>query len=366
MKIAMIGQKGIPSRTGGVEIHVEELARRLAARGHEVTVYCRKSYTEGAEPFHEGIRLRYMPTINTKHLDAITYTFLATVDALLAGQELFHYHALGPSSLSFIPKICGKKVVATVHGLDWKNSKWGRGASLFLKLGELVVTRIPNEVIVVSRNLQSYFEENHHLKTHAIANGVLLPEPSPLELIKEQYGLDSGEFLLFLGRLVPEKGIHYLLDAYLKLDTGKKLVIAGGSSYTDDYVARLKTMAGDDSRIIFTGFVGGRLLEELYTHACLYILPSENEGLPIGLLEAMSYSRCCLVSDIPGNLEVLDNHGYTFASQDAADLKSKLEMLLASPEKVSEIGLQAREHVALHYNWDRIVDETEELYRSLS
>lgn len=365
MKIAMIGQKGIPSRMGGVETHVEELARRLVVMGHQVTVYCRKSYIEDVKQFHEGIRLRYMPTINTKHLDAITYTFFATIDALLSGQEIFHYHALGPSLLSFIPKALNKKVVATVHGLDWKNSKWGKGASGFLKLGEYMITRVPDRVIVVSKNLQSYFQQSYQLETRAIANGVLLPQKVPIEEIKGKYGLDSGEYLLFLGRLVPEKGPHYLIKAFRQLDTAKKLVIAGGSSHSDDYVNHLHELAADDERILFTGFVGGRVLEELYAHAYIYVLPSENEGLPIGLLEAMSYEQCCLVSDIPGNIEVLGSNGYSFASRDTEDLHGHLEELLMNPELVAAVRIRAKEHVAGNYNWDIIADETGRLYQDL-
>lgn len=366
MKIAMIGQKGIPSRAGGVEIHVEELAAGLVEAGAEVDVYCRKYYCRNRVKFHRGIRLYYIPTISTKHLDAIVYTLLATVIALFRGYDVFHYHACGPSSLCWIPRLFGKKVVCTTHGLDWKRAKWGAIGQDYLKFGEKVIGRYANEVIVLNEPMRGYFQETYHRNTNVVPNGVEEPVLLDAQLIKEKWGLERNSYILFLGRLVPEKGIHYLIDAYKQVKCGKKLVIAGGSSHSDDYVERLAAMSIDDDNIIMTGFVAGQVLEELYSNAFLYVLPSDVEGLPISLLEAMSYQRCCLVSDIKENTDTSQGRAFEFLHGNVKDLSEQLQNISHMEATVIEQkGKEAAGYVRETYRWKTVVEKTLKVYEKV-
>ncbi len=366
MKIAMIGQKGIPSRAGGVEIHVEELAAGLAKAGVEVDVYCRKYYCKNRIKEHRGIHLVYIPTISTKHLDAIIYTFLATIVALGRGYDVFHYHACGPSSLCWIPKAFGKKVVCTTHGFDWKRAKWGTIGQDYLKFGEKMIGKYADEIIVLNDPMKEYFQETYGRETTVIPNGVEAPALLDAEIIREKWGLEKGSYILFLGRLVPEKGIHYLIEAYQRLHTDKKLVIAGGSSHSDDYVERLAAMSIDNDNIIMTGFVSGKTLEELYSNAFLYVLPSDVEGLPISLLEAMSYKRCCLISDIKENITTSKDNAFSFKRGNIQDLYEKLKEIEALPgEELVRLGEQAGQYVVNTYRWENVVAKTMEVYEKV-
>lgn len=366
MKIAMIGQKGIPSRAGGIEIHVEEISKRLLQHGCKVVVYCRKAYCNSFQKEYDGISIKYTPYIKSKHLDAITHAFFSTIHALFTGCDVFHYHALGPSVMAILPKILGKKVVCTVHGLDWQRGKWNCFASNFLKFGEYITAKHTNATINVSKNLVSYYEEKYGRLTHYIPNGIEKPVNTlPPDIIKRKYNLNRNNYLLFLARLVPEKGVHYLIEAFKGIQTNMKLVIAGGSSHSSKYENDLHNMAKDDDRIIFTGFVEGNELYELYSNAYIYILPSDIEGLPISLLEAMSYGNCCLVSDIPENADVIKNMGFTFKKADVVDLREKINQLLSMSEQIEEIKQNIQPFVLSKYNWDETAVKTLELYKSL-
>lgn len=360
MKIAVIGQKGIPSRAGGVEIHVEEIAARLSNNEeNHITVYCRKNYCEKEYKSYRGINIKYIKSINSKHLDAITYTFLATIDAIKNGHDLIHYHALGPSLLAFIPKIFRKKVVCTCHGLDWQREKWGKVSKIMLKAGEFIGAKCANEYIVVSNSLVDYYKQKYNRDVIYIPNGI--EEKNKLEVnnIKKKFGLNKDEYILFLARLVPEKGAHYLIDAFNNINTNKKLVIAGGSSHSDDYVKELKKKASNNKNIIFTDFVKGCMLDELYSNAYCYVLPSEIEGLPISLLEAMAYGQCCLVSDIEQNTDVIENYGEVFVNKNIESLKEKLEYIIQNPEVVNEYKKNSEEFILKKYNWDDVAMMTE-------
>lgn len=363
----MIGQKGIPSRAGGVEIHVEELSKRLVYLGFQVEVYCRKGYCdkELIDNKYEGISIKYTPFIKSKHLDAITHTFTATIRALFSNCDIFHYHALGPSTLAFIPRLFRKKVVCTVHGLDWQRGKWGKFATSYLKFGEYATARFAHKTINVSKNLVAYYREKYKLETTYIPNGIERPDLRKPHIIKEKYNLSSYSYILFLARLVPEKGVHYLIDAYSKINTEVKLVIAGGSSHSSEYENELKLMAKENKNIIFTGFVRDEELAELYSNAYIYVLPSDVEGLPISLLEAMSYGNCCLVSDIPENTDVIGSIGYSFKKSDVSDLASKLYMLLLDKSKIIKVKLLSSQYILNKYNWDQIAIKTKRLYLDL-
>lgn len=367
MKIAMIGQKGIPSRAGGIEIHVDEISKRLACLGCQVEVYCRKDYCDRKfeDGKYEGVKLKYTPFLKSKHLDAITHTFTSTISALLSDSEIFHYHALGPSAMAFIPRLFGKKVVCTVHGLDWQRGKWGKFASAFLKFGEYATAKFAHGTISVSRSLIGYYKEKYGIEPTYIPNGVERPDLLKARVIKEKYNLDTDEYILFLARLVPEKGAHYLIDAFNNIETGKKLVIAGGSSHSSNYENEIKKKAAGNKNIIFTGFVRDQELAELYSNAYFYVLPSDIEGLPISLLEAMSYGNCCLVSDIPENTNVIGTIGYSFSKSDVEDLSNKLSILLKDKDKVLKVRALAGNYILNKYNWDRIAVETKNLYKSV-
>lgn len=365
MKVAVIGQKGIPSRAGGVEVHVEEISSRLATN-NEITVYCRKSYCQDKYDQYKNIQMKYMPSIHTKHLDAVTYTVLATLDAIIRDYDIVHYHALGPSLFSFLPRLFGKKVVCTVHGLDWKRQKWGVGGKAALKVGELATAYFPHKAIMVSQSLKNYYGEHYQsLDSTYIPNGIESKTKKGPQLIDEMYGLKGQDYILFLARLVPEKGVHYLIEAYQQLNTNKKLVIAGGSSHSDDYVKQLKQLAKSNHQIVFTGFIENDLLDELFTNAYCYVLPSDVEGLPISLIEAMAYGQCCLVSDIEENLEVIETKGESFKQGNIESLAKKLNYLLNHEEVVYQYKQEAEHYIKEKYDWDQVARQTEQVYLSL-
>lgn len=365
MKIAMIGQKGIPSRAGGIEIHVEELSKRLVQLGLKVDVYCRKGYCRAEETGYNGIELKYAPYIQTKHMDSITHTFFATIKALLAKTDIFHYHALGPSTLAFIPRLLGKKVVCTVHGLDWKRGKWGGFAKKYLLFGEYSTAQFSHMTINVSNNLVHYYKSKYHKETVYIPNGIEKKDIMEPDIIRRKYSLGKDGYILFLARLVPEKGAHYLIEAYKSIDTCKKLVIAGGASHSEEYVKSIYHLAGNDDRILFTGHVEGNELAELYSNAYLYVLPSDIEGLPISLLEAMSYGNCCLTSDIKENASVIEEMGYTFKSGDVNDLRRVLAELLEKGNEINKIKSKVRKFVLEKYNWDEAAYKTLQVYNNV-
>ncbi|WP_455615438.1 WecB/TagA/CpsF family glycosyltransferase [Eisenbergiella sp.] len=373
LKIAMIGHKRIPSREGGVEIVVDELSTRMVELGCRVDAYNRygrhtagKRFDQRRGKYYHGIRLITIPTPKSSALNAIVYSFLATVRALFGGYDVIHFHAEGPCTMLPIPKIFGIRVVATIHGLDWQRSKWGNFASRVLKFGEKMAARHADELIVLSKNMQDYFREVYGRETHFIPNGINRPELKNADLIKEKYGLEKDGYLLFLARIVPEKGLHYLIEAFRKIDTDKKLVIAGGSSHSHEYMEKIRTMAAEDDRIIMTDFVHGQCLEELYSNAYLFVLPSDVEGMALGLLEAMSYGNCCVISDIEENTEVVGEHAVAFRKSDVEDLRKKLEELIQDPEHVKAYQSTSQDYICEKYNWDEVVAETLKLYQTLS
>ena len=369
LKIAMIGHKRIPSREGGVEIVVDELSTRMVKLGCRVDAYNRygkhtagKQFDQRRGRYYNGIRLITIPTPKSSSLNAIVYSFFAAVRALFGRYDVIHFHAEGPCIMLLIPKLFGIRIVATIHGLDWQRSKWGNFASRMLKLGEKIAARYADEVIVLSRNMQEYFSENYGRQTHYIPNGITRPQIRKAELIRERYGLEKDGYILFLARIVPEKGLHYLIEAFYQLKTDKKLVIAGGSSHSHAYMEQIQEMAARDERIIMTDFVHGQCLEELYSNAYLFVLPSDVEGMALTLLEAMSFGNCCLVSDIKENTEVVEEHAVTFRKGDVEDLKQKLSGLLDAPERVEAIRQESRDFICSKYNWDDVVAETLKLY----
>lgn len=369
LKIAMIGHKRVPSREGGVEIVVEELSRRMACLGNKVDVYNRSgSHVSGSafdsigSELPENIRVITIPTPENKTLNAFVYSFLASLRALFGRYDVIHFHAEGPAAMCFLPKLFGIRTVVTIHGLDWQRSKWGGFASKYLKFGEKTAARCADEIIVLSDAVRDYFKKEYGRNTVYIPNGITQPDFEDIAEAGEKYGLKKDRYILYLGRIVPEKGIHYLIEAYSDMKTDMPLVIAGGSSHSEEYFARLKRSA-EGKNIIFTDFVQGRMLRELYSNAYLYVLPSDLEGMPISLLEAMSYSNCCLTSDIPECTQMCGENAVYFRKSSVDDLKNKLEYLIKNSDTVLEYKSRAHDYIISKYSWDDVVNRTLALYR---
>ena len=369
MKIAMIGHKRVPSREGGVEIVVEELSTRLVNEGHQVDIYNRRGKNvqdknsdlkNNKIKEYKGTKIITIPTINKKGIDALLYSFFASIKASFKKYDVLHYHAEGSCAMLWIPHILKKKIVVTIHGLDWQRSKWGGFASKYIKLGEKMAVKYADEIIVLSEGVQKYFKETYGRDTIFIPNGVNKPIIREPKIIKEKYGLNKDEYILFLARIVPEKGLDYLIEAYNNLNTDKKLVIAGGASHTNSYLDTIKEKANKNKNIILTGFVQGKELDELYSNCYIYCLPSDVEGMPISLLEAMSYGKNCVVSNIEENTQVVENMATTFEKSNSEDLTKKLIDVLEGKNRKTEKELQ--DYILNKYNWDEITDITQKLY----
>ena len=382
LKIAMLGHKTVPvnfSRdSGGIEVVVEELAKRQVQLGCDVTCYNRViHYTNGKRlegdklEEYEGIKLKSVFTIDRKGLAAATSSFFASLKAAVGDYDVVHIHAEGPSVFCWIPKLFGKRVICHNHGIDWKRDKWKDGfASKYIKFGEWCSAKFADEIIVLSEGIQKYFLETYGRKTVLIPNGVNRPEIRKADEIARRWRLERDSYILFLGRLVPEKGLKYLVEAYSKLNTDKKLVIAGGSSDTDDFVKELKeSCKAFQEHVIFTGFVQGKVLDELYSNAFLYVLPSDLEGMPLSLLEAMSYGNCCVVSDIDECTAVVEDRGSNirkaviFEKGNTEDLRKTLQVLCDDENLVQRYKAEAADFICNKYNWDDVVEQVMAVYR---
>ena len=370
LNIVMLGHKRIPSREGGVEIVVEELATRMAAAGHRVTCLNRAGRHVSGREFEtaslkefRGVKIKTVPALDKKGLAAMTASVTGAIAAAFSSCDVVHFHAEGPCAMLWLPKLFGKRCVATVHGLDHQRAKWGRFARSYIMLGEKCAVKFADEIIVLSRGVQQYFQDTYGRETVFIPNGVSKPELWEADEIADRFGLEKDGYILYLGRLVPEKGISYLIDAFKTVKTDKKLVIAGGSSDTAAFAQELKERAAGDDRVIFTGFVQGRTLEELYSNAYVYTLPSDLEGMPLSLLEAMSYGNCCVTSDIEECAAVTGDHGLTFRKGNIGALGALLQKLCDEPRTVEEYQKTSRDYITLKYDWDDVTRKTLELYR---
>ncbi len=370
LNICMLGHKRIPSREGGVEIVVEELSTRMVAAGHEVTCLNRagshvsgKAYDAAAVKAYKGVRIKTVLTLDKKGLAAMTASVTGALVAAFGRYDVVHFHAEGPCAMLWLPKLFGKRCIATIHGLDHQRAKWGKFARTYIMLGEKCAARFADEVIVLSEGVQRYFKDTYGRETVFIPNGVSRPELQDACEIREYLAIEKDSYILYLGRLVPEKGIRYLIDAFKAVKTDKKLVIAGGSSDTAAFSQELQARAAGDDRIIFTGFVQGQMLEELYSNAYLYTLPSDLEGMPLSLLEAMSYGNCCVTSDIEECASVVEDYGLTFPKGDVSALTTTLQHLCDAPAVVQGYKKKAADYIAGKYNWDDVTEKTLELYR---
>ncbi len=366
MRIAMIGQKGLPATYGGIEHHVEEIGSRLAERGHDVTVFCRTNYSKG-DRNHCGMHLREIPTVSTKHLDAIVHSALSTLVSMWDPPDIIHYHALGPGLVSPLPRyLSDARVVLTVHGLDQHRAKWGRGAHAVLEAAAWMSARVPDATIGVSRALADHYQSRYRRSISHIPNGVTARRPRPPEEIARRFGLAGNSYLLFVGRLVPEKAPHLLIKAFRHLPNDLRLVIVGGSSFSDRYTHALCQLASQDTRVLFTDYAYGSVLEELYSNAAAFVLPSLLEGLPLTLLEAASYGTPIVASDIPPHVQVLEADApghHLFRAGDEDALVDSLRRTIANHNLEREGARRLSKHVADTYRWEDAVTATEEIYR---
>lgn len=364
MKIAFIGQKGIPASGGGVERYVEDLSTRVAKQGHEAVVYTRAHYAPKNLKTYQGVKLVSLPTVNTKHLDAIVHSVLATLHAVIFGAEVIHYQAIGPALICWLPKLLRPKikVVSTLQSRDYEHQKWGAFAKFMLLLGEKSMCRFSDEVIVVTRAMEKYAKEKYGIEVRFIPNGANLYNDVSCDKLG-QWELVRGNYIVAISRLVRHKGLQYLIQAYKNLgETDKKLVIVGDGAFTDDYAAELKALAKGNDNIIFTGNQSGEVLAQLYANAYLFVQPSESEGLSLALLEAMARRVSVLVSNIDANLEAIGEAGFKFVNKDVADLTEKLRFLLIEEDLVEARGEAGRLRIEKYFNWETIAKEVVKIY----
>jgi glycosyltransferase involved in cell wall biosynthesis len=367
LRIAMIGQKGLPATFGGIEHHVQEIGSRLAERGHDVTVFCRPNYAAEDQAEFLGMRLRHLPTVSTKHLDAIAHSAVATVAALRERYDVIHYHAEGPGMLAFAPRVASTpRVVVTIHGLDHDRAKWSRTAQVVLRAAGWLSAHVPDATITVSRDLTDHYARRYGCTTEYIPNGIPVGGPSPRGRLPAT--IEPGRYVLFVGRLVPEKQPDVLIKAFRMLRTDARLVIAGGDSFSGSYVDHLMRLAAGDERIVFTGYVFGDDLRCLYENAAAFVLPSSLEGLPLTLLEAIAAGTAVVVSEIAPHLEIVgaDGPGHRVVPSGDVDALSRTLSTILADQPRERIGVAAlRERIIRDYSWDSVTDATERLYLRL-
>ncbi|MCF7820650.1 MAG: glycosyltransferase family 4 protein [Candidatus Pacebacteria bacterium] len=364
MKIAIIGQKGIPAKSGGVEKHVEDLALSLVKNNQEVLVYNRKNYNQEKIKNYQGVKIISLPSLNSKYFDAILHTFISIIHLWFIKVDVIHLHSIGPGFLVWLIKLLKPKtpVIFTFHCQDYKHQKWGAFARWFLKLGEKTAIKLADEVIAVSHSLTYYAKNKYKKEINYIPNSVNLPKKQEVKIIQEKWGLEENQYITAITRLVKHKGVHYLIKAFKDIDTNKKLVIAGGGAYTNDYVNYLHELAAGQDNIIFTGSLSGDALKELFSNAYIFVQPSEEEGLSIGLLEAMSYKNACLVSNIEANLEAIGKAGKTFANRSIESLKQELKYMLENQETTEDLKEQAYQRIKEKFLWENNIKKIIKVY----
>ncbi len=363
IRVAILGTRGIPANYGGFETCVDEVSRRLVVMGDDVTVYCRKNNVGDSGSIYLGVKLRRLPSIHRKSLDTISHTFISVIDALPRGFEIFHIYGLGNSIFTPVLRLFGKRVVISVDGVEWRRKKWGCLARAWFRVSEYFAVKFASEIVADSRVVQRYYRERFNRNPVYIPYGAYTERVEDVDYLRK-VGLEPGGYILFVGRLIPEKGVHYLIDAFQSVKTDKKLVIVGDDPYNKDYVESLKGMS--DKRVAFLGYVYNKSYAELCSHAYLYVQPSELEGTSPALLAAMGYGNCVVVNGIEENLETIGDAGLSYPVNDVEALREVLQQLVDHPERVKEFRSRALRRIEDLYNWDRIARECERLYHRLS
>jgi len=368
----MIGQKGVPARYGGVETHVENVAVRLVERGHEVSVFCRSRFrpTAGEEPegyrggdgraTYRGVHLLYRPSLNTKHLDAASHTFLCALEAGLGRRfDVVHFHGIGPSAFVPVARAFGRCVVSTFHALDWRQVKWGNHAKSLLLRGEAIGARKSDGLVVVSKILEDYVRDTYGVESTHIPNGATIGAPRRAGAI-DRWGLRTGDYVLTVGRIIRDREIHTLIEAFRRIEGSTRLVVVGSESPRTAYSDEIERLA--DDRVVFTGEVFGPDLEDLYANCLLYVLASRVEGLPITVCEAMAHGRPLVLSDIAENREVGGDAARYFKPTDNNELQLALQTLIQDSGARDELGRRGLARVRGTYNWDTVTDQVESFY----
>ena len=371
LKIAVLGTRGFPGVQGGVETHCENLYPVLVQQGCEVVVFARRPYVQYIKYVYKGVKLISLPCPKHKFLESILHTLYGVFAAKRISPDILHIHAIGPSLIIPVARLLGLKVVMTNHGPDYQRMKWGKLAKLFLKLGEYAGSTWAHSIICISESIANFIREKYKRDVAVIPNGVILPEVLQTSNALIKYGLEKKKYILTVGRFVPEKGFHDLIDAFDQLLVSNttilaekwRLVIVGQADHEDKYSINLKAKASGNSNIILTGFLKGEPLLELYSHAGLFVLPSYYEGLPIVLLEAMSYGLSCIVSDIPANKNIELSIQRFFRPGDIKSIALKMEEFIKCPLSEEE-GQKQRKMIAKKFSWETIALETREVYRS--
>jgi len=364
MKVFVTGTRGIPDIPGGVESHCQQLYPLIVKQGgYEVKLSRRKPYVNNKITEWSGIQLVDNFTPKKKSIEAIVHTFIGILEAKKWHADIIHIHAIGPAIMVPFARLLGLKVVITNHGPDYDRDKWGRLAKFVLRTGEKSGGIFANEVIVISEVIRKIIKDHCHRDSHLIYNGVQIPEKSSSTSYIDSLGLVAGDYILAVARFVPEKGFHDLIEAYNESGLTCKLVLAGDADHEDDYSHKLKKMVAENPNIILTGYITGDDLHQIYSHARLFVLPSYHEGLPIVLLEALSYGLIPLVSDIPANLEVKIDADYYFQCKNVKHLKDKLTQLWFSDFTIEDRE-QLVDFVKNKYDWQTIATQTIEVYRT--
>lgn len=363
MRIAFLAVKNI-MRGGGIEKYTSELGSRLVQRGHDVTVYTMRHYGDVPEHYL-GMRIVSVPSFAAPCLQKLSCSAAAAINSIWKKKyDIVHFHSFAPGAFAWLPRLRGAKCVLQLHSLEWKRKRWGTIGSSIVKILEKLALSQSHIYTAVSRTQCDFYRTHRGIEMQYIPTAAdVKPKTEAREIYR--LGLEPNEYILFACRLVPEKGAHYLVSAFRQLDTDMKLVIAGDAQGAAEYRKKLIELAGGDPRILFPGFAEGRLIEELFSHCYLYVQPSEVEGLSLSILEAMSYGHCCLVSDIPENLEAIGDVGFHFTNRNIDDLADRLRWLLEHREEVASVNVGAKERIRQYYSWQSISEQIEKLYLSI-
>jgi glycosyltransferase involved in cell wall biosynthesis len=366
MRIAMLGTRGIPAAYSGFETCVEELGARLVERGHQVTVYCRTHHIKIPEDTYRGMKLVKLPTVQNKYLDSLVHAFLSSLHALVQPYDICLYFIAGNSPVTWIPRLTGKRTIINVDGLDWKREKWPGPAKKYIRLAERLATVLPNSLVTDSRVVQGYYKDTYSVDAPYIAYGSEV-EPLPPGPALRRWRLEPRCYVLFVGRLVPENCAHHLVEAFGMLEDrhGMKCVIVGDAAYADEYIAWLKSRAGDD--VVFTGYVFGEGYRELSANAYCFVETSGVGGTHPALLEAMGFGNCVVANDTPENLETIGDVGLSYdGKQGATSLQAVLSCLIEQPELVAERRAMSLRYVRANFSWEAITDQYLNLFRRVS
>jgi glycosyltransferase involved in cell wall biosynthesis len=366
LRLAFIGMRGLPADlpgAGGGERETEAKATRLAERGHQVTVYCRWHYNRRPQSPWRGLWLVSLPSLHTKNLDTISHSLLAALHVLLRDSaDIVSLHGMGNALFAPLLRLGGKRVVVYMDGIDWERPKWGRLARLTLQAAAWMAFRFADAVYVDNQASQSGFKTLFSRAPQVITLAADV-WPAPGSDLLAGYGLQPNDYILFVGLLRPDKGVHLLVEAYAGLETEVPLVIVGDDPDHGAYAEQLKRAAG--GRVHFLGYAYGQAARQLFANCLVYVQPSLMEGNSPALMSAMACGRCVLASDIEQNRETVGEAGLTFRSQDAADLRRALAGVLSAPERVQQLGRAALERINTTYNWNRVIDQLEALYERL-